>query len=699
MRADSRDMWRLLFLLVLAGTALSPAYSAVPGPQIGSHVTSGISRFVSLSERTGCQEGDVPPPSRQNSTERLSQLREVMRAAGVTGYIILSADDHQSAFLPDHDKRRHFISGFTGSAGDAVVTLTSAALWTDSRYYQEADEQLDCNWLLMKTGYSSTPSMQTWLASELANGDVVAADPKIATNAQWAAWESILGASSINLTALEERLVDVIWTDQPDYPNDTLIVMNTTFTGATWLSKLENIREQLRGRNADTIVITALDEVAWTLNLRGADVPYTPVFRGYLIVGLNYATLYVPPDKITQDVRLHLEADGANTSAVVRIKDYDTFWSDLQEINSLSTGVWLPSAYSYASGVSRQIFQTIGQSIRQSLASPVLLTKTMKNDIEAAGMRDAHIRDAVALCQMLHRLDEDVESGREEWDEQRVISSLADLRRAQALNHGLSFPTIAGFGPNSALPHYESNNVTNRVLDTSSLFMLDSGGQYLDGTTDVTRTMHYGTPTNLEREIYTNLLMGCINLASTRFPEGQTLNTLEVLIRAPLYSMGLDYGHGSTHGVGTFLGVHEEEVNQHLRERRVENHSGKSPSSPDQDLNLNVQPRRRGRANEFGMRLENVVTVVRADVSITTDSNVTYLAFDPVTLVPYEQKLINVSMLSGRQLQWLNDYHARTRELVGAEMLRQNLTNTYNWLVRKTQPIYSVEGLNIGRGI
>nr|CAD7573278.1 unnamed protein product [Timema californicum] len=197
-----------------------------------------------------------------------------------------------------------------------------------------------------------------------------------------------------------------------------------------------------------------------------------------------------------------------------------------------------------------------------------------------------------------------VESGRQEWDELRVISSLADLRRAQALNHGLSFPTIAGFGPNSALPHYESNNVTNRVLDTSSLFMLDSGGQYLDGTTDVTRTMHYGTPTNLEREIYTNLLMGCINLASTKFPEGQTLNTLEVLIRAPLYSMGLDYGHGSTHGVGTFLGVHEEPGYY--------------------------------RANEFGMRLENVVTVIRADVSTTTDNNVTYLAFDPVTLVPYE---------------------------------------------------------------
>ncbi|KDR18194.1 Xaa-Pro aminopeptidase 2 [Zootermopsis nevadensis] len=521
----------------------------------------------------------------------------------------------------------------------------------------------------MKSGYSDVPSIQEWLLSQIHPGDLISADPRIISYTEWTNWDNFFSKAGLKLELYLDNLVDKIWGSEegrPPYPSDPLFILDTAYAGLSWQEKIAAVRQSIDSNKSSVLVLTALDEIAWLLNLRGADVPFTPVFQSYLIVGTTWATLYLPPGKSTAEVVAHLNANGNNEANSVRIKNYTDIWNDLQYFNEDGDRVWLPYPFSYARGASYLIYKMVPEGKAVFSVSPVLLMKDRKSDIEAKGMQNAHIRDAVALCQFLSILEEGVAAG-EIWDELSAVSTLQLLRTAQSLSLGPSFGTIAAFGPNAALPHYEPTFETNRVIDDTSVFMLDSGGQYLDGTTDVTRTIHLGTPTNIEREIYTNLLMGCIDIASTIFPEGQTLSSLEILIRAPLYSLGLNYGHGSTHGIGFCLAVHEA-----FNTTYHEHFFGSQEPGYYQD-------------NEFGIRLENIVTVVKANVTLGSDPN--YLTFKPVTLVPYDSNLINPDIMSKKQLLWLNDYHAKVREIIGTEMLWQGLTNAYEWLLRKTEPI------------
>ncbi|PNF27724.1 hypothetical protein B7P43_G12791, partial [Cryptotermes secundus] len=611
-------------------------------PDAGNLVLVRNENTRSLFDRYSCGSGETSPPGRVDTTQRLQRLRQQMIQANLSAYIITSGDDHQSEYVASHDLRRGYLSGFTGSAGDAVVTLHSAALWTDSRYYLQAENQLDCNWVLMKSGYKEVPSIQEWLLSELLPGDLISADSRIISYTEWTNWDSYFTKAGLRLELLLVNLVDKIWgveEGRPPYPSDPLFVLNTSYTGLSWQEKIAAVRQSMDNNNCNALVLTALDEIAWLMNLRGADVPFTPVFQSYLIVGLTWATLYLPPGKSTPDVEAHLNANGRNEADSVRIKNYTDIWDDLPNLKEDGDRVWLPSAFSYARGASYLIYKKVPEGKAVFAVSPVLLMKDSKSDIEGHGMQNAHVRDAVALCQFLSMLEDGVAAG-EIWDELSAVSTLERLRTAQSLSLGPSFGTIAAFGPNAALPHYEPTFETNRIIDNTSVFMLDSGGQYLDGTTDVTRTIHLGTPTDTEREIYTSLLMGCIDIASTVFPEGQTLSSLEILIRAPLYRLGLNYGHGSTHGIGFCLGVHEA-----FNTTYHENFFGSQEPGYYQD-------------NEFGIRLENIVTVVKANVTLGSDSN--YLTFKPVTLVPYDNNLINPHIMNKKEVRtYLTDVYIK----------------------------------------
>ncbi|KAJ9581804.1 hypothetical protein L9F63_003873 [Diploptera punctata] len=644
-------------------------------PIIGDDSNTKFLNKRSLSGRLGCNLGDSNPSGRSNTTEQLARLRDEMINANITAYIVTTNDEHQSEYVADRDRRRQYVSGFTGSSGNAVVTLTKAALWTDSRYYLQADQQLDCNWILMRSGVSGVPTIQEFIVEELKPGDVVSADPKIITWKDWTTWDTVFSKAGLELKLHTENLVDNIWGEnegRPSYPDVALFPLSTEYAGKAWQLKLDEIRQVMTENSANVLVLSALDEVAWVLNVRGGDIPHTPVFKAYLVIEINYnATLYVSSDKVTSEIENHLNAHKHHRGDSVIIKEYDEIWDDLANLDVGDNKIWLPDAYSYAGGVSYLIYKITNEGNVLLKTSPALLMKNIKNEVESKGMRNAHIKDAVALCQFLNKIENEVtwdpSKEQKEWDELTAESHLDSLRKQQALSLGPSFDTISAFGPNSALPHYSATPDTNRVIDNSSLFMLDSGGQYLDGTTDVTRTVHYGTPTEEQITIYTHLLMGCINLVTTVFPEGQTLQTLEIMIRAPLYSLGRNYGHGSTHGIGSCLAVHEA-FNTTYHEGFF---GSQEPGYYEE--------------NAYGMRLENIVTVIKADVEFRSLSSSS--TFN-IRLAPKKASLIkHIDTQKELTLNWLNNYHTKVREVVGTEMLEQGLQDTYEWLLQKTDPI------------
>ncbi|KAK7081922.1 Xaa-Pro aminopeptidase 2, partial [Halocaridina rubra] len=456
-----------------------------------------------------------------------------------------------SEYVAPADKRRQYISGFSGSAGTAVITQDKQAVWSDGRYFLQAEDELDCNWLLMKEGEPDVPTILEWLKLELTSGMNISADSTLIGSSEWLNYIKELG--DINMIEIDENLnlVDEVWgndnvTSRPPYAEDEVFIHDVTYAGRSWEEKVDDVRAEMLAQDADLIILTALDEIAWLFNLRGNDIPYNPVFRSYVTISANESNLFISPNKVTDAVRIHLKD--------VNIFDYDNFLSHLDSIQA--NKVMIPNAYSYAGGASYAVYSRIVEEARFLVTSPVLLMKAMKNPTEIQGMRNAHIKDAVALCDFLCFMEKEIKAGND-WTEISAANKLADYRGEQDGEKGLSFTTISGFGSNGAIIHYKPTSATDKTIDTSSLYLLDSGGQYLDGTTDVTRTMHYGTPTSLMVETYTRVLMGQIDLAMAVFPDGTMDTRTDILARGPLYEIGLDYNHGTGHGIGMFLSVHE----------------------------------------------------------------------------------------------------------------------------------------------
>ncbi|KAH8821593.1 putative Xaa-pro aminopeptidase P [Xylogone sp. PMI_703] len=615
-----------------------------------------------------------------NTTERLAHLRQLMRKHNVDIYIVPSEDCHSSEYIAACDARREFISGFSGSAGCAVVTHEKAALATDGRYFNQASKQLDDNWLLLKQGLQDVPTWQEWSAEQSEGGKTVGVDPTVisAPEARKLA-EKIKKRGGQELVAIEENLVDKIWgAERPPRPSEPVKVLAQQFAGKDVKSKLDDLRKELDKKNSSGFVVSLLDEIAWLFNLRGSDIPYNPVFFSYATVTPTAATLYVDSSKLSSECKSYLSDNG------ISIRPYESIFDDSQALSeSLGTvnGAEQPEAkikkFMVSNKTSWALKRALGGDTKVvEVRSPIGDSKAVKNETELEGMRACHIRDGAALIEYLAWLEDQLIVQKATIDEVAAADKLEALRAKQKHFVGLSFDTISSTGPNAAVIHYKPERGNCSVIDPKKIYLCDSGAQYLDGTTDTTRTVHFLEPTEMEKKAFTLVLKGHIALDVAVFPKGTSGFALDTLARQFLWEEGLDYRHGTGHGVGSYLNVHEGPVGIGTRIQYSE-----VPLAPGNVLSNEPGYYEDG---SFGIRTENMIMVKEVDTSHRFGDK-PYLGFEYVTMVPYCRKLIDETLLTRKEKHWLNEYHAnvysKTKDYFKEDPL------TIKWLERETQPI------------
>ena len=563
---------------------------------------------------------------------RLAELRLEMAARQLSAFIIPSTDPHSGEYVPEHWETRKWISGFTGSAGTAVITLEDAGLWTDSRYFIQAEEQLEGTGIrLFKDRLPETPSIDEWLGSILKKGDKVGIDGWVNSHQEAHALRNGLAESGLELVTMTEDIFDALWKDRPSLPKAPVFVLDETRTGASCTEKIERIQEAIAQNGASAIILSALDEIAWTLNLRGSDVHCNPVFISYLLISKEGHTLYILEEKITDEVRAYLDKHQ------VGIKTYSQLAEDLFAFKSNREGVLQisPLANEALYDLSAKYADTI------IAPSPVALMKAVKNDTEQAGFRKAMERDGIALVKFLRWLEGAVPAGKE--SEVSIDKKLYDFRAQQEDFKGISFDTIAGYKEHAAIVHYEATPETDIPLKPEGLLLLDSGAQYLDGTTDITRTIALGPLTEEEKTDYTLVLKGHLQLQNAHFPAGTCGTQLDALARCAMWKCGINYMHGTGHGIGHFLCVHEGPHQIRM------NHM---PTLLEPGMIVTDEP---GiyKAGRHGIRIENTLLIVPAQ---ETEFGKFY-KFEPLTLCPIDKKAIAIEIMTDEELVWLNGYH------------------------------------------
>lgn len=589
---------------------------------------------------------------------RLAALRKQMEARQLSAFIVPSTDPHSGEYVPEHWETRKWISGFTGSAGTFVITLDDAGLWTDSRYFIQAEEQLeDTGIQLFKDRLPETPSIAEWLTSVLANGQKVGIDGWVNSHQEAQALRNELNESGLILETMTEDIFNSLWEDRPSLPKTPVFILGEERTGASCTEKINRILEAISKNGASSIILSALDEIAWTLNLRGSDVHCNPVFISYLMISKQGHTLYILEEKITDEVRAYLKEHQ------VEIKTYSALAEDLFAFKEKREGVLQisPLANEALYDLSIRHAETI------IAPSPVSLMKAVKNETEQAGFRKAMERDGVALVKFLRWLEEAVPAGNE--SEISIDEKLYALRSEQADFKGISFDTIAGYKEHAAIVHYEATPETDIPLKSEGLLLLDSGAQYLDGTTDITRTIALGPLTEEEKTDYTLVLKGHLQLQNAQFPAGTCGTQLDVLARLAMWKSGINYLHGTGHGIGHFLCVHEGPHQIRM------NHM---PTLLAPGMIVTDEP---GiyKAGRHGIRIENTLLIVPAQ---ETEFG-SFYKFEPLTLCPIDKKAIAISLLSDEELTWLNEYHQMVYD-----RLRQFLSEEEKaWLEEATSPL------------
>lgn len=597
--------------------------------------------------------------------ELLGRLRALMKSHGqLSAYIVPSDDAHMSEYVCEKFLRRGFVSGFTGSAGTAVVLMEKALLWTDGRYFLQAEKQMDENWTLMKAYMPGTPSEEEWLSANLNLNDRVGIDPKTCSITRFKTLKKHLSGVGIELVSVEENLVDLVWDDAPSLPDAPVFLHSLDYAGEGVSTKLGNLRKQLKSKLCDSIVLSALDDIAWLYNLRGNDVNYNPVFYSFAVIDHTSSTLYVDENKLTAEIKEYL----ANSSTA--IKPYDEIYCDAKNLDGR---VFLPLSTNAA------IFQAINEKGRVVGMSPVQELKAIKNEVELEGMRNCHIRDGAALTEYLHWLQTEVHKPGIVIDEVDGSDKAAHIRSTHEKFVSLSFDTISSSGPNGAVIHYKPEKGSCLQIDKDDIYLCDSGAQYSDGTTDVTRTVHLGIPSEYQMDCFTRVLMGHIDLAMAVFPPGTKGTCLDCLARRPLWNVGLNYQHGTGHGVGSFLNVHEGPCRIAAGNRMSKHEMGLKKG-----MILSNEP---GfyESGKFGMRIESLVEVVETSIGPEDGK---YLTFSTITMAPIERKLINTKLMTAAQVEWLNQYHLTVREKLGAMYNDLGKSKELkDWLIAVTEPL------------
>lgn len=594
---------------------------------------------------------------KEEIAQRLSNLREIMQREHLDAFIFPSTDPHNSEYVPDRWKGREWISGFNGSAGTAVVTMHAAALWTDSRYFIAAEQQLaGTEFVLMRERVAGTPTISEWLGKVLSdiNGATVGVDGMVNTAADVEALISDLRQQGGITVRTNFDPLAVIWTNQPPIPTTPIEVHSLEYAGESTTSKLSRIRMALRSLHADGILVSALDDIAWTLNLRGSDVHCNPVFVSYLLIDTKTTTLFINDEKLTPEVRAYLTAQGVQTAPYNHIKDA---LRNYDEYNILLD----PNAISYT------LFKQVRTQEVVRASSPIPAMKAIKNEIEVEGFRRAMIRDGVALVKFLRWLQTAVTKGQE--TEISVAEKLTALRAEQPLFRGISFDTIAGYEAHGAIVHYEATPETDAPLKPHGFLLLDSGAQYQDGTTDITRTIALGELTEEQREVYTLVLKGHIQLELAKFPSGASGTQIDALAREAMWRKGFNFLHGTGHGVGSFLNVHEGPHQIRMEYRPA-------PLLPFMTVTDEPGLYLEGK---FGVRIENILLI---KPYMTTPFG-EFLQMEPLTLCPIDTAPIMREMLLDEEVDWLNGYHQYVFDKLSPYLQGADL----DWLRAATQNI------------
>lgn len=593
--------------------------------------------------------------------QRVAALRKIMQRNGIQAFILPTTDPHNSEYVAAHWEARKWLTGFTGSAGTAVITMKKAGLWTDSRYFLQAAEQLEGTGItLFKDRMPGTPSIAEWLSKELKEGDIIGMDGWVNGIDFKESLYAVCSPKGIQVESVADPF-DEIWKDRPSLPSDPVFILEEKYAGRSCRQKIELIREEIRKNNCQSILLSALDEIAWTLNLRGSDVHCNPVFISYMHITQKKATLYIIEEKLSPEVKVYLEENG------VILKSYHQVEGDIKKVRqniqvspALNMKLFNAAGYLTANGIDT------GHKIME-IPSPVSLLKAVKNETEINGFRHAMERDGIAMVKFLKWLKTAVPAGNE--TELSVDRKLYELRAEQADFKGISFDTIAGYKEHAAIVHYEATPETDIPLKPEGMLLLDSGAQYLDGTTDITRTIVLGPLSNEEKTDYTLVLKGFLQLQNAIFPEGTCGTQLDILARQAMWKAGVNYFHGTGHGVGHFLCVHEGP-------HQIRMNYMPTPLRPGMTVTNEPGIYKAGR---HGIRTENTLLTVPA---METEFG-SFMKFEPLTLCPIDKEAIVTDMLTDEEITWFNEYH----EMIYNRLSSQLNKEEQEWLKEATSPL------------